>query len=186
MCVLGHTQRFRTIEKQIQQQQHPEKAEIGVADQREPERSVAAHRAHLPPDFGGEIGVELSSRVRRRNFRDAEAREKSNHRQRDEDDAGKPLAPAKLFGHRRRGDGAQNDGHEGAEFEDAVAPGKFFLRQQLRQRAVFGRAENRAVRAHEKNAGEQQIFVPRPKSGEHERHDEQLKNFHAEHHASVC
>ena len=81
------------------------------------------------PDFGGEIGVEFFLRIRRRNFGNAEAGEETEERQRDEDDAGKPLLAMKMLRHQRGGDGAENDGHEGAEFENAVAPGELPFRQ---------------------------------------------------------
>ena len=42
------------------------------------------------------------------------------------------------------------------------------------------------MRAHEKDAGEQEIFVQRPQSGENERHDEQLEDFYTKHHRAFA
>ena len=78
-----HAQRLRAVKKQIEQQQHSEKAEVGIAKQHEPERTVAAHETNLLPDFARKIGVEFFLRIRRRNFGDAEARNKSGNRERD-------------------------------------------------------------------------------------------------------
>ena len=119
--------------------------------------------------------------------------EKSEHRQRDEDDAGQPLLAAKTPGHERRRDRAEDDGRERAEFQHAVAPRKFPFGQQLRQQAVFGRAEKRAVNAHQKNTAEQrpaspqrgrhavvqQLLLPR-EAREREQHHQHFKSFDAD------
>ena len=61
---------------------------------------------------------------------------------------------AKILGQQRRRRGAQDNGDERAQFEDSVAPGKFFLGKQLRQGAIFGRTKERAVGAHQENTRE--------------------------------
>ena len=76
-----------------------------------------------------------------------------------------------MFGHQRRRNGAEDDGHESAEFKKAVTPGKFAHGQEFRQRAVFGRPKNRAVQSHEKYARQQQMLVPIPQSRKDDGHD---------------
>ena len=121
----------------------------------EEHRTVLAPEADLRPDLAWEIRAEFLPRVRRRHTRDAEASDKSKHRERDEDDAGQPLLAAKTFGHEGRRDRAKNDGRERAEFQHAVAPRELAFREQFRQQAVFRRAEKRAVDAHQKDTAEQ-------------------------------
>ena len=45
--------------------------------------------------------------------------------------------PANLLHSHAAGDGSADDGNERAEFEHAIAPGKFSLRQQFREQAIF-------------------------------------------------
>ena len=59
----------------------------------------------------------------------------------------------------------------------SIAPRQFFLRQQFRQHAVFRRAENRAVRAHQENGGEHQRHVFEPQSERREGHDAEFGTF---------
>ena len=122
-------QHIRAVEKKIQQQQRADEIEVGVADDGEPERTVAAHRAQLPPDFGGEIGGEFFLRICRRNFRYAKTGNESGNRQRDQEEAGNPLFAAQFLRQDGGGDRAEDDGHERAEFEDAVAPRELPLGQ---------------------------------------------------------
>jgi hypothetical protein len=54
-----------------------------------------------------------------------------------------PVGPADLdAGQLRSGDGAGQDGHESAHFNQGVAADQFFLAQDLRQDAVLDGAEN--------------------------------------------
>ena len=48
-------------------------------------------------------------------------------------------------------DRAGNNGQEGCEFEDAVAPGEQLVRQELGQQAVFGGAEEGRLRTGQEN-----------------------------------
>ena len=73
IVIFVHVQDVLSKKEKVQQQQRAEELEIGIANQREPERTIAAHRADLPPDFAGEIGVKPFRRIGRRNARDAEA-----------------------------------------------------------------------------------------------------------------
>ena len=150
-----HPQHVRAVEEQIQQQQRPDEVEVGVAGGGEEHRTIFAPEADLRPHFAGEIRAELFARVRRRHARDAEAGEKSKHRQRDEDHPGPPLRAAKTLRHKRRRHGAEDDRRERAQFQQAVAPRKLAFRQQFRQQPVFRRAEKRAVDAHQEDTAEQ-------------------------------
>ena len=68
-------------------------------------------------------------------------------------EAGDGFAAAITLGENARGHGAADAREERAELDDAVAPGKLGLRQQLRQQAVFRRAEECAFGADQENAG---------------------------------
>ncbi len=115
-------QHVGTVEEQVQQQQRAEKVEVGVARERQRERTVFADLAELMKNFADKIRAEFLLRVGRRNARDAEAGRQANERQHDQDDAGPRMMAAQMFRHQRRRDRAEDDGHERAEFEQAVAP----------------------------------------------------------------
>ena len=66
---------------------------------------------------------------------------------------------------------------KGAEAENAVAPRQFLFRQQFRQHSVFRRAENRAVRAHQKNARQHQRNIAEPQAERRHGHDAQFGAF---------
>ena len=168
------------VEKQIQQQQRAEKIKIGVAEESERERTVFAHGAQLREQIAQKIHAKFSGRVGGGHARDAEARRQSGERQRDKNGAGPDLTAAKALGQETGGHGAEDDGHERAEFEQTVAPREFFLRQQLRQQAVFGGAEERAVDAHQKNAAQQHRKLVQPEAREREEHHGDFKNLHAD------
>ena len=96
-----------------------------------------ADQFDLSPQVRDKIGAEFLCRIGGGHFADAEAGEKSKTRQQDENQAGPGLLSGKPFAQPRPGDGSADDGNKGAEFEDTIAPGKFSLRQQFREQAVF-------------------------------------------------
>ena len=59
--------------------------------------------------------------------------------------AGVHLVAVEVLGHGGAGDGADDDGEERAEFDDAIAPREALRRKQLRQQAVLRRAEERGL-----------------------------------------
>ena len=100
-----------------------------------------------------------------------------------------------MGGHPGGGGEAENDGHEGAEFEQTVAPGQLLFRQQLRQQPVLGRTEECAVDAHQKNAREQrparfprrgdsrvQLPLPPHETRQRQQHHEYFEDLYADGH----
>ena len=83
------------------------------------------------------LGLKRFGRVGRRHLADAEGGAKAEGRQRDQYHARPRLVSGKGLAQARADDGAADDGNERAQFEDAIAPGEFFLSQQFRQQAVF-------------------------------------------------
>ena len=73
------------------------------------------------------------------------------------------------------GDGAEQDGDEGAHLDQAVAADEFVVLQVLRQDRVLDRAEQRRVHAQQRQRDEQQREVALPEAGETDRHDRDLE-----------
>jgi len=85
------------------------------------------------------------------------------------------LFSVELLGQGRAGDGAENDGQEGAEFDDAVAPGEAFYREQFGEQAVFGGAEKSGLGRDQSQRGEGDR---QPVRGEASGGDEHRGDFH--------
>ena len=101
---------------------------------------------------------------------DAEAGEEADNRQPDQNHARPLLLALKIFAQKSTGEGAEDDGDKGAKFQNAVAPGKFLLREQLRQQPVLGGAKDRAVNPHEKQGSQNEchhVAAERERSKNH-------------------
>jgi hypothetical protein len=83
---------------------------------------------------------------------------------------------------------ADQDGHKGAHFHQAVAARELALLEHLRQQGVFERAKHGGMQAHEKGAGQQQrglqVGCGQQKASRRHRHDGQLQVFDRPHHAA--
>ena len=82
-----------------------------------------------------------------------EAAEEADERERKQRVAGVDLVAVEVLGHGCAGDGADDDGEKRSEFDDTIAPGEPLGREQFREQAVFGRAEERCLRGdqHERD-----------------------------------
>ena len=82
-----------------------------------------------------------------------------------------------MGGEKRPGHRARDDGQKGAQFQDAVAPGKFFQRKKFRQQSVFGGAKDGAMDAHQKNGAQFHGQIFQTQTGRGKEHDAQLENL---------
>ncbi len=73
-----------------------------------------------------------------------------------------------------------------AEFNDAVSPGEFVFREQFRQESVLGRAEQRPLRADQKNGGGLHRQIPGGERGNGKKPHANLKKFCADGDAALA
>ena len=183
---VGNFQRVLRVDDDDELDERGDAEKIGVAHDGHPQLAVAPNHLHLLPQIGDEVGAEFFLRIGGGNLADAKGREQAGNGERDQDDTGPGGIRFEDFAQPAAGDRAADDGDESAEFQIAVAPGKFFLRQQFRQQSVFGRAEERAVNAHQKHAGDGDVNLIRRESEQREEHDEDFKKFHPDDHAALA
>lgn len=172
-----HLEGFTGIGEDDQLEQSAERPKVGIADDAEEEHAIAADGFQIAPKFGEDIGVEFFLRIGGGEGGDAEAQAEAGEGETDEDEAEIGVMSGKQIRKEAGDDGADDDGSEGAETEDAVAPGKFFLREQFGQHAVFGGAKNGAMGAHQKNASEEDGKVILPEAEAGKGHDADLGAF---------
>ena len=120
---LVQVQDLRAIKKHIQLQQLAQEEEIRVAEKGEGEWPVTANQPELREQIAEKIRVEFPAGIGGRHAGNAEAREEADDGERNQNESRPGLASVKMFRHLRGGDGAQDDGQERAEFDQAVAPG---------------------------------------------------------------
>ena len=183
---IADAQHVLSVDDDDELDERGDEKKIGVADERQPQRPVAADDFHLRPQLRDKVGAEFFLRVGGGDFRDALAGAETGEGKRNQNDSRPRGLRGKDFAENSARDRAGDDGDERAEFQNAVAPGKFFLRQQLRQQAVFGRAENRAVDTHQEHAENGQVELMAGQADEREQHHEDFKDLHAEDHAALA
>ena len=87
-----------------------------------------------------------------RNAVDAEAGGETDACEAQQRVSGIDFVAMEVLGHGGAGNGADDDGEEGAEFDDAIAPGEALGGEQLRQQAVLRRAEERGLCSNQARA----------------------------------
>src|SRR5581483_4845761 len=87
---------------------------------------------------------------------------------------------------------AGDDGKKRPQLDDAVAPGEMRLGQELRQEAVFGRAEDGCLRAREENRrkkkwnGGLRVPMEAKQRGDGEEKDRDLEKFRTDSNGSLA
>ena len=108
-----------------------------VAEDGEPEHIVPADEFALRPEITEEIDAELLRRVGCRDFRNSETGGKADDRACEEENSGIVFAAGENFGEAGADDRAGNGSEEGAEFDDAVAPGEALFGKNFGEQAIF-------------------------------------------------
>ena len=128
------------------EEKRAEEPEVGVAENSEKERLILAHQLDLLPEIADEVRAEFLFGCSGRNAVDAKAGAESDASEREEHIAGIDFVAMEALGHCGAGDGADDDGEERAEFDDAISPGEALCREQLREQAVLRWPEERSLR----------------------------------------
>ena len=134
-------------------QQRGEKPEIGVAEDGPAEDAVGANGFDLYGEVAEGIPAEFFGGVGGGDVGDSETGGETEQRAAEEHDSGHGFVIAIAFGKVAGGHHGADAADEGAELDDAIAPGEAALRQNFRQQAVFRRAEERGLRADQENGG---------------------------------
>src|SRR5439155_18844484 len=148
---------FAAVENNDELQQRAKKPEVGVADDRKFQSAVRTHQAPLRSEIGKNVEAEFLGWITHWHARDQQAGEQPKQRETGKNRAGDGFASTESLRKIRAEDRARDNGDEGREFENAVAPGKFFGRKEFGQQTVFRRPKNRSLRAGQKNYREGEI-----------------------------
>src|SRR5215470_8912105 len=127
------------------QKKRAEKPEVGIADHRQPQRTVGKHEAYLLPEFSHKVEAKLSLRRRRGNFGDAQAAQQPDSGQSEQNHSGVRFALSKNMVQPTRRHRAGDDRQKCSQLDYAVAPGQPFFRQQLRKQSILRRSEDRRL-----------------------------------------
>src|SRR4029077_4834940 len=100
-----------------------------------------------------------------------------NDRAAQKDEPGNFLVPREGFGEMRANNRSGNGGEKRAEFDDAIAPRELLFRQKLRQKAVFGGAEQSALGAGQEERNQRQLQIVNRKAGDRENHHRDFEDF---------
>jgi len=92
----------------------------------------------------------------------------------------------KALSQQRSNHRACDNGEKCCEFEDAVAPGQQFVRQEFGKQAVFRGAEERGLRASQENHGIRQSGVAPRESVHGEKHCASFEDLCRDRHASFA
>src|SRR4030095_10228460 len=134
---LVETENFATIENNDELQQSSEKPKIGVTDDGEFQRAIGTYEAPLRSEIGKNVEAKFFGGVAGGNAGDQQAGEASEYGQPGENHAGPGFPSAEGLREKRPKNRARNDGDEGGELENAVAPGELFVREQFREQAIL-------------------------------------------------
>ena len=146
-------------------QQRGEEKEIGIAEDGPAEDAVGTNGFHLHAEIAERIPAEFLGGVGCGDVGDSEACDEADAGAAQQHESGDGFATAIALGKVAGGHHGADAAEEGAELDDAVAPGEALLRQNLRQQAVLRRTEERGLRADQKNAGtfHRQVLKPEPR-----------------------
>ena len=145
------------VDKNGELQQRGQKPEIGVAEDGPSEHTVGADGFQLCAQVAEGIPAEFFGGVGGWNVGDAKTGGETEQGAAQEHDSGHGFVIAIAFGKVAGGHHGADAADEGAELDDAIAPGEAALRQNFRQQAVFRGAEERGLRADQKNGGAFQL-----------------------------
>ena len=174
---LADVQNIGTVDDDGGEEQRAEEPEVGVAENREEERLIAAHERDLLPEIADEVEAEFLFGCGGGNAVDAEAGGEACAGEGEERVSGVDFVAMEMLGHGGAGDGADDDGEEGAEFDDAIAPGEALGGEQFRQQAVFRRAEERGLRGDEPERDERERLQMEGEAGGGDGHGADLHDL---------
>ncbi len=141
-------------EKHVDLHQHGEKPKKGNADHGKPKRAVAAQPAETVGNLAEGIQLEELGGTGWRNARDAQARQRAQHRDHQHQHTNQRQIMLPERKDRSPHPRAKNDRYKCAHLQEAVAAREIFVGEHLRQDAVLGRTEEGGMEAHEKDDGE--------------------------------
>ena len=153
--------------------QRGQEPQVGVAHHRPRQHSIPRDDADLAAEVGERIRPKPPRGIGGGYARNSKAREQSAQREREQNDTRPRLPPAKRNGEKSRCHRGRDRRNKRAELDHPVSPGEFFFREQLREQTVFRRAEQRTLRADQKNG-----YCLHRKISDGER--EERKNHHAD------
>ena len=141
----------RDERRQQRQDQRADQPEPARHDSAPPQPRVGAHL--LEQRAGGHEDVAVDRKIgrARADFRDQQARQPARERGQDHQ-PGEMDRIAVAVGGDAGDDRADQNGEKGAAFDQRIARRQFLARQQIRQDAVFDRAEQRGERAEQNTA----------------------------------
>ncbi len=168
------------VKNDVEQQQGAQEPEEGVGEDGDREDVVEADAAKFGDEFAGHVPVEAARGIGGGQAGDPQADEEAGDGEREEEDSRPDLAAAKMCRQEAPGERGEDCGEQRGELDDAVAPAEFGFGQELGEQSVLGGAEERALRAGEKqgDAGEVEAIA-----GERQRcqaHDDELEELGAE------
>ncbi|MNF32832.1 hypothetical protein D3C84_136310 [compost metagenome] len=135
-----------------------------------------AGEADVAPGLAQRVGVDLELRLRRRGGGNAQAAPVAEHG--DQQAAGgDPQHAVRGAGEQAAGQGADQDGDEGAGLDQRVAADQLVLVEVLRQDGVLHRAEQGRLQAEQEQRGEQQFEAVCPEAGTGDQHDDDLQQL---------
>ena len=108
---------------------------------------------------------------------DAEAGGEADAGEGEERVAGVDFVAMEVLGHGGAGDGADDDGEEGAELDDAIAPGQALGGEQFREQAVFRRTEERGLRGDQPERDERERLRVQGEAGGGDGHGADLHDL---------
>ncbi len=130
-------ERVFRINKNGLQKEHPNKPKIGIAHYGQKKRPVLPHQPDLNQQISHKVDAKLFVWRGRWNFANAKAGDQAATGESQQQTKRIDFMTVKAFGHQSGGHRTADDGQKSQEFQNAIAPGKPLLRQDLRQQAVF-------------------------------------------------
>src|SRR5579862_853212 len=170
-------QDFAAVKNDNELKQRTEEPEVGVADDRQLQCAVGAHQAPLRSNIAKNVPAEFLTGIAGGHTRDEKTGKEPEESERTKNHAGECFSSVKRLRQVGAEDGTGNDGEERGQFQHAIAPGKFFPGQKLRQQAVFRQTKKRSLRAGQENHGERQIWIAAPKRENGKQHGGKFENF---------
>ncbi len=180
-----HVQRIMAIHDDHELQERRQKPQIGVAHDGPAQDAILRDDAKLPAKIGK--GLARNVRLdRQRVLARSRSWSQSDHCKPEEHDAGPDVPASKRVGQKSREHHRSNRRHKSAEFDDAISPGKFVFREQFGQQAVLGRAEQRSLRADQKNGSGLHRQVARRQRGDGKKPHANFKKLGADRDAALA
>src|ERR1700739_2142731 len=174
---LANMENIRTVDNDRGEQQRAQEPEVGVAEDGEEEGLIAAHELDLLPEVADEIQAELLFGRGGWNAIDAKAGGETYTSEAQQRISGVDFVTAEVLGHGGASNGADNDGEEGAEFDDAIAPGEVLGGEQFRQEPVLRRTEERSLRGDEAECDKRKRSAVHGEAGSGDGHSADLHDL---------